>query len=452
MTTNASLDVTPLGVPSRATEPILARRTSLSVDSSELELGLEWLLRLRRGAVAGQALALTFARLVLKLPLPYATLIALVAFTSITNAVLAALPRRRDRNWLCPTILGVDVLVLTLMLAFSGGASNPFTAFFVVHVALAALLLEPRLAWGLVAMTVLAFALLLFSPTTPLFAHAAYPWSAHLFGMWVAYALSAAFVAHFIGAVSRKIRARDRKLAEVAKLALQNEHLAMLSSFAANAAHELGSPLATIGLAAKELKLGLERGKTAADLEPDAVLVCEQVVRCRGILSALASRSGESVGEVPVATTAFDIVSELERVLPSRLPPLRVVFDGDAAGYPIITPVQTVTQVLRNLVKNAVEAQSEAGVTEAVELRVASGERLCFHVLDRARGLPPEIRDRLGEPFVTTKRAKGGLGLGVYLAHTFAERAGGYLLFRPRPGGGTDTELCLARDGFGVKR
>ena len=436
----------------RAAEPVLARRVRINVGLSEVEIGLEWLLRLRWGAAAGQVIALAFVRLVLDLDLPYGVLVGLICFTSVTNAALSALPGRRDRAWLCPAILVVDVAVLTAMLAYSGGATNPFTAFFVVHVALAALLLEPAFAWSLVALTVTAFALLLFLPARPLFTHHASPWSAHLIGMWVAYGLSAAFVAHFIGTISRKIRARDRKLAEVANLALQNEHLAMLSSFATNAAHELGSPLATIGLAAKELRLGLTRGKSSSELQLDAELVCDQVVRCRAILDELASRSGESVGEMPMPTTPGNLVAELQRMLPARLAThFKVTFAEGAAECPVVAPFQTLVQLLNNLVRNAFEAQEEAGAKDSVELRVMATQRLCFYVLDRGPGLAPQVRERLGEPFVTTKRTRGGLGLGVYLVRTFAERAGGYLLYTPRVGGGTEAELCLARDTFGVK-
>src|SRR5690606_17716055 len=244
---------------------------------------LSWLLKVRWGAVAGQLVALAFVRFVLALDLPYLPLLGLVAFTAVSNAALTFWGRPAADTCTLPVVLAVDGVVLTALLATSGGASNPFTVFFLVHVALAALLLEARLAWAIVSLTTIAFATLFFLPahSTTHHHHDHSAWSAHLVGMWVAYVLAAGFVAHFVGRVSRAIRERDRRLAEVAHLAAQNERLATLSSFSANAAHELGSPLATIGLASKELAIALRREAPDSALPADAELVCREVARCR---------------------------------------------------------------------------------------------------------------------------------------------------------------------------
>lgn len=434
--------------------PVDCSRTDVA-RASERQVGLAWLLRLRWGAVCGQLAVLLFVRLVLALDLPYLTLLGLTCFTALSNAALTLLPNPSVKDWRLPAVLVLDAIVLTIMLALSGGVTNPFTVFFLVHVALAALLLEPRLAWALVVLTVGAFASLFFLPAQHMLLHhhgGAFP--AHLVGMWVAYALAAAFVAHFVGKVSRAIRERDRKLSAIAGLAAQNERLATLSSFSANAAHELGSPLATIGLAAKELAIQIRRGHPTASLEADADLVCREVARCREILADLSSRAGESAGEMPIHTTPCRVVEDLLRVMSPRLAPhFRVSFaDKAASSCDIVAPVRTVTQMLHNLIRNAFEAQEDAGVDSPVELHVVVGERLCFHVLDCGKGLPDHLRPRIGEPFLTTKTDRGGLGLGIYLTRAYAERTGGHLLFHDRPGGGSDVELCLTRNAVGSHR
>jgi two-component system sensor histidine kinase RegB len=376
-------------------------------------------------------------------------LVGFTAFTALTNAALLAFPSRRSKDWRLPAVLVTDSAVLTVMLALSGGVTNPFTVFFLVHVALASLLLEPRLAWTLVVLTVVAFASLFFLPAQHmLLHHHGGAFSAHLVGMWVAYALAAAFVAQFVGKMSRAIRERDRRLSAIAGLASQNERLATLSSFSANAAHELGSPLATIGLAAKELAIAIRRGQPKPSLEADADLVCQEVARCREILADLSSRAGESVGEMPVHTTPRRVVEELARLMSPKLAPhFHATFADEAASScDIVAPVRTLSQMLHNLIRNAFEAQEEAGVDSPVELRVVVGERLCFHVLDRGKGLPEHVRARFGEPFLTTKGDRGGLGLGIYLARAYAERTGGYLLFQDRADRGSDVELCLTRN------
>ncbi|MBK8170815.1 MAG: HAMP domain-containing histidine kinase [Sandaracinaceae bacterium] len=425
---------------------------------SDEQLGLDWLLRLRWGAVAGQSSALLFVAIVLGIDLPYASLLGLIAFTAVTNAILMLLPNRANERWRLPAVLVTDIAVLTLMLAKSGAAANPFTVFFLVHVALAALLLPPRLAWTLVLLTVVAFASLFFVAASSSMHHEpgmhhghGGEWSAHLIGMWVAYALSAAFVAHFVGKVSRAIRDHDRKLLAISKLAAQNERLATLSSFSANAAHELGSPLATIGLAAKEIALAIEHDGPKASLQSDAQLICREVARSREILAALSSRAGESVGEIPVRTTPRQIVQELMNVLPPQLHQhVRVRYANETvAASAVVAPVRTLTQMLHNLIRNAFDAQEDACVDSPIDLNVRLEEQLSFHILDRGAGLHDSIRARLGEPFVTTKSAHGGLGLGLYLAQAYAERTGGHLRFGAREGGGTDVELCMDRDALG---
>jgi two-component system sensor histidine kinase RegB len=426
--------------------------------AEETLVGLPWLLRLRWGAVAGQCVALAAARVLLAADLPWAVMGALVALTAASNVALSRVSSRARGERLIPIVLVGDALVLTAMLVASGGPANPFSVFFLVHVALASLLLPPRAAWGLVGLTVLAFGSLFLWPGRDPHAHHVHPVGAtHLVGMWVSYALTASFVAYFIGKVSQALRDRDRHLAAVERLALQNERLASLSSFSANAAHELATPLATIGLAAKEIASGLALGKPAR-LQSDADLICREVARCRKILADIAARAGESVGEMPRRTTPRDVVGEIDRALPRDIAPrLRVEFEGEhAADAPIVVPREALAQVVANLVKNAAEAYDLAGggpsthgEAQAIELRVAVDGLLVFHVLDRGPGLPEAVQARIGEPFVTTKAQVGGLGLGVYLARSFAERLGGRLAYSPRPGGGLDAELALPVDALG---
>lgn len=421
-------------------------------EETELQFGLSWLLRLRWGAVAGQLMILVIAHSILELELPYLDLLGLVTLTALSNAALLFWNRPAAHTWRLPTILVLDIVLLTVLLAVSGGATNPFSVFFIVHVALAALLLEPKQAWGVSGLTVFAFASLFFLPVTAghMHHHDHHQWSSHLSGMWIAYVLAAGFIAYFVGQVSRAIRERDRRIAEVAQLAAQNERLATLSSFSANAAHELGTPLATIGIAAKELSLLLQKAAAPSALTSDAELIGREITRCRSILSDLSARAGESVGEMPRRTTPLRVVEELREVLaPPLRPHLHVTYEKGAEHAPLLVPQKTLVQMLHNLIRNAFDAQEEAAIEAPIELNIEAQHRLRFHVLDRGAGLPPHIQERIGEPFVTTKADRGGLGLGLYLARAYAERTGGELVFHPRPGGGSDVELCLALNALG---
>lgn len=412
----------------------------------EDQVGLPWLLRLRWGAVASQVAVLLVAKFALSVELALLPLAALVAFVGVSNAVLWFGPKPRGA-WLTGAVLVTDVLVLTLLLAATGGAANPFTIFFLVHVALGALLMPPRAVWGLVALTTLSFgALFVLAPPQPghrlVCGDLRGAASLHLVGMWVAYALAASFVGHFLTRIAAAIRLRDHRLAEVAQ---QNERLAALSSFSANAAHELGTPLATITLAASELRRALEAGRPPHVLLADATLVSTEVDRCRTILSDLSARAGEAMGEMPVRTTPTRLVAQVRRLLaPRREARLSVSGPPTAATLELLAPEKTVAQALHNLLKNAFEAHDEAGAAEPVLLETMPHEGgVLFRVLDRGAGLPPALLTRLGRPFVTTRAAQGGLGLGVYLVHAYAARTGGWLRYAARAGGGTEATLFL---------
>ena len=412
-----------------------------------------WLVRLRWGALLGQLASIGLAsRENDQLPLPWLSL--LVASTALSNLWLARRAASSE-GWLAGILLVVDVVVFAALLALSGGPANPFSVFFLVYVALAALLLRGRWAWLLLALTVLAFgSLFVLAPGAVGDAscdHCAAPegarFSDHLVGMWVAYGFTACFVVYFIGKVSRALRAQERQLAQVESMALQNERLATLSAFAANAAHELGTPLATIGLAASELALSIRRGADADVLSSDAELIAREVVRCRAILSELSSQSGASMGEMP-RNSSVERVLELmrEHLAPATMERLRLEVAPEVGQAQLVAPERTLAQMVANLVRNADEAELDAGVTGGLTLRVDAERTVNFVVLDRGHGMPPSLASSVGTPFATTKASRGGLGLGLYLVRSFADRTGGSLTVRGRIGGGTEVVLTVPRN------
>lgn len=416
-------------------------------------LRASWLVRLRWGALLGQLASIGLASLEHhELPVPW--LSALVGFTALSNLWLAERSGASE-GWRTGLVLVVDVLVFAALLALSGGPANPFSVFFLVYVALAALLLRGRWAWLLLALTVTAFgSLFVLDPEAAGEVgcdHCAAPegarFSDHLIGMWVAYGFTACFVVYFIGKVSRALRAQERQLAQVENMALQNERLATLSAFAANAAHELGTPLGTIGLAANELALAIRRGADAGTLAADAELIAKEVVRCRAILSDLSSQSGASMGEMPRESSVERVLELMrEHLSLSTLARLRMNAEPAAARVAFLTPERTLAQMVANLVRNADEAERDAGVTGGLELRVNVESAVSFVVMDRGHGMPAALASNPGTPFVTTKAGRGGLGLGLYLVRSFAERTGGSLTIRSRGGGGTEVVLTVPRN------
>lgn len=413
-------------------------------------IGLAWLVRLRWLAIFGQLGIVVLALFALRVSLPLPLVGGLIAVTALSNLLLMLWLRARDPS--ARALFGVlvlDVLTLTGLLLSAGGPSNPFSVFYLVHVALAALLLAPRPAWLVAALTSLAFGSLFVLPSHMIDPHAMHMHhgasTMHLQGMWLAYSLAAGFVVHFVSRVASALQAREHELFELQRSAVRHEKLASLSTLAAGAAHELGTPLATIALVAKELEHGLGSGKDAATLAPDARLIRQEVERCREILQQMAARAGEGAGEMPSKVS----VRGVERSLSEALGPSggNVAFERVGELHELVAPERLLVQVLANLVRNAFDAQAEVGKVEAVRVVThVEPERAAFEIFDQGPGIPAHESARVGEPFFTTKPPGRGLGLGVFLARAFAEKVGGELTLEPRPGGGTVARLSMPRN------
>lgn len=414
------------------------------------KIGLAWLVRLRWLAIFGQLAITALAVLGLGISLPLGLVLGLIALTVQTNALLTWwLGTREPSPSALFAVLLLDVLTLTGLLLTAGGASNPFSVFYLVHVALSALLLAPRRAWLVAALTSLAFASLFVLPSHAIDPHAMHMHhgasSMHLQGMWLAYTLAAGFVVHFVSRVASALQAREHELFELQRSAARHEKLASLSTLAAGAAHELGTPLGTIAIVAKELERNLAQGRDREELGQDARLIRQEVERCRDILGRMAANAGEGAGEMPGELT----LGVVETSLSETLGPVAKQVAYERVGEPsaLVLPKRLLVQVLANLVRNAYDAQAEAGTSEPIHvLSRVDAERAAFEIADRGAGIPESARARIGEPFFTTKPPGRGLGLGVFLARAFAEKMGGELTLLARPGGGTLARLSLPRN------
>ena len=344
----------------------------------------------------------------------------------------AELPR-----WLPGFALVIDAALLTGLLDITGGPFNPFIVMYVVYVWLGAV--YSSAVWGtLVALvSVASFGWLVVDHLQPGIVehHRLNDFPTHLFTMWLSGAAIAELVGHYVGRAGAVLAERQRSLEDARDRAARSEHLASLTTLAAGAAHELSTPLATIAVAARELE------RSAAQLsEPDAIvdglkddarLIRMEVDRCTVILDGMSGRAGNG----PALTSppfAINSIMELAlgRLTDDQQQRLRVapIPEGTVpggAGFEM-------SQALASLIKNAFEA---SGPSDEVVVRcVQHGSQLRIEVRDCGTGMSIETRRRAGEPFFTTKEPGRGLGLGVFLARTIAERAGGSLSFEGERG------------------
>ncbi len=408
---------------------------------------LSWLIRLHWGGIFGQSLAIMAARFMVGIDVPLWALFAILAFEVVENIGLELWLRRGGgvgQGFIAATMF-LDAFILTALLALSGGYSNPFSTMYLVNVALATVLLDATWAWAMLGTSLALFASLFalhhvgVLQVLSTLDHEEIM-ALHMQGMWVSFAVAAAFIVYIVARVQLALTRVEEALAAERSLSARKDKVASLATLAAGAAHELSTPLSTIAVAVKELMRSAERdGAQAAALE-DLALIREQVGRCRDILHHMSAQAGENAGEPIVELPLASWVEEAMAFLPD---PKRVQLhaEGDLAAYAVAGPPRGLARALRSLLKNAVQASSP---NEPVVLRVAvEAGQVRAQVIDRGVGMPVEILDRAGEPFFTTKVPGEGMGLGLFLTHTLAEQLGGGLELRSTPGAGTTATLKL---------
>ncbi|MGC4032662.1 MAG: ATP-binding protein [Tepidisphaeraceae bacterium] len=405
------------------------------VRAARLVMG--WLLRLRWIAVVGQLAATIVARL-LHLSVPLGVVLTLIGITAASNVALAAYIRRRPiPTWLILAVLLVDMCLLTILLRFTGGPQNPFSSLYLIHIAMAVTLLGSAWAWIAVGAAGLLYGLLLAVPAVPL-ASGRLPSGVTYFGAWMNLVLIAGLITYFSNRVNRSLRWRELHINALRIRNARNEKLSTLTTLAAGAAHELGTPLATIAVAAHELELAISRLQGSEDMVEDAQLIRQECNRCRLILD----RMRVDVASDPRAGRTE--MAELLRQLNGRLredEQERLEITGPREGFAIAAPGPAIEQSLTVMIRNAMDADP-SGKPVRLAIRL-DGELVIFDVIDRGVGMSSEVLKRVGEPFFTTKEAGRGMGLGLFLVRLVAENYRGRFRITSKPNQGTQSTLIL---------
>ena len=432
-----------MSLPAVPADRLAACAAQRGASAAERRIVLSWLVRLRWLAVVGQIVAIGFAVWGLGLDYPVPALAATLAITLLTNAAAAAYlwSSRAVPAGAAPAVLLLDVALLTALLYLTGGTENPFAILYAVHVAMAAVVLPPVWAWATVAVVCGCYGLLSLTrrPFLPGGERVA-DWASVL-GRATALLLVVGLIAYFIGRIRQGLRRREEELARVRERAQANERLAAVTSLAAGAAHELGTPLATIAVVAKEMELAARKLDGAVDLADDAALVRQQVDRCRAILEHLrgdvAGRTTDEPGTSDPARVAANVQASLAPDRGARLD-VRV----EDALPPVAAPPRATEQAVQLLVNNAFDATASGRVVLDV---AATDGGVALTVRDRGEGMDPDTLRRATDPFFTTKDPGRGMGLGLFLVRLVAERNGGSLAIDSHAGRGTTATLRLPR-------
>ncbi|HMJ09919.1 MAG TPA: hypothetical protein VK524_00870, partial [Polyangiaceae bacterium] len=274
---------------------------------------LPWLVRLRWITLCGQVLIIGAAHWRFGVPLFWWAL-SLSSVALASNVALSVVVRRPIREscfGVIGSVLVFDTALLTALLAVTGGATNPFTVFYLVQITLSAIVLSSRWTALVAVLSVLGFGLLFLAAPPH---HATSGFDHHLQGMWVAFVLAAGLSAFFVRRVLEAIRIQERALASLGEANARSERLAALARLAAGAAHELGTPLCTIAVAASEAGNAAARVPGAAGLVDDLRLIRAEVSRCQDVLRGMAGRALHQRQEC-VRVNAADLAAKVRKHL-----------------------------------------------------------------------------------------------------------------------------------------
>jgi two-component system sensor histidine kinase RegB len=388
-------------------------------------VGLRWL------AIAGQLIGVLLVQFGLGYPLPLLECLGLIALSVLLNLwLLLRLGEGYRPSALSATLLlSWDLVQLGGLLALTGGLQNPFSLLLLAPVSVSATTLPQRSTLILAVLATLIASMLGL-------VHRGLPWRpgealvldrVYIIGIWVSLLCGVSFIAAYTNRVAHEARQLADALAATELALSRHEQLSALDGLAAAAAHELGTPLSTIALAAREVRDDMPPGPMRDDLE----LIMSQAARCREILGKLRSLR-ETPGDPFAAVPLGALLAELAQPHEGAGHAVRIFVEPAGQGRePVVKRNAGLLYGLGNLIENATQfAASTVTVTAHW-----SRSRVDVMITDDGPGFPIDLIARLGEPYLTTRPrapeqdAPGGLGLGIFIAKTLLERTGARLTF-----------------------
>jgi two-component system sensor histidine kinase RegB len=378
------------------------------------------LILLRWLAVIGQTIAVLVVRFVLGVDFAIEAALAAIAVSGGLNlALLASRPAQGlAHEWEAAAQLAYDVIQLAVLLALTGGLQNPFVFLFIAPVAVSATILRPVVTTMLAALTFICVGAISVW-RLPL------PWPTgegfelpplYQLGMAAAVLVGLGFTSVYAWRVAAEEERLNIALSAVQQVLAQEQRLSALGALAAAAAHELGTPLATIHLVAKEMAREAPQDDPRQD---DLHLLVSQSERCRSILAQLSTRRDETdamMSRAPIKSLLEEIAGPHEGLGADII----IKAEGDGA-----IEVRRMPEIIHSLGGFLENAVGFADTRVDMEARWTP-EQVIIEIRDDGPGFAPAMLARLGEPYVTEREGgqAGGLGLGFFIAKTLLERTG----------------------------
>lgn len=424
--------------------------------SQDGRLRLRTLVLIRWIALIGQATTLAVVYFGLGYAIPFVPAIAVIAVSGALNVVIAiARPTAiwvsdREAFWnLC-----FDLVLLAALLCLTGGLQNPFSILILAPVVISGWALSRRSTLMLSVLAVAAVSFLAFW-------HLPLPWPQagillspiYIAGVWAALVTAVIFIASYVSSVATETQRMSRALAATQLALAREQQLSALGGLAAAAAHELGTPLGTIAVVARELQRELPEDSPLRD---DVELLHAESLRCRAILAGLAERPEGDDGSPYHHLPMVALVEAAAAAHPRDGAEIEITAGpavDSTAPQPTVARNAEVVHGVGTLIQNAVQfarRRVQVDLTwdeESVMLRIA----------DDGPGFDLTVLSRLGEPYYSTgtrARRRGGehhMGLGIFIAQTLLAHHGATLDFSNELAGGAVVEIRWPRASLEVE-
>lgn len=399
------------------------------------------LIQLRWIAVIGQVVTIAFAFYGLGIALPIRPMVAALGILLAFNVV--SLLRWRTRRKFSQTELFVsllvDVAMLTTQLYLSGGASNPFVFLYLLQVTLGAVLLKPTFVWSLFAITATCFVVLagFARPLALPPDHNHGLLSLYIQGTLICFVLNAVLLVVFITRIGKNLREQDARLAGLRQRAAEEEHIVRMGLLASGAAHELGTPLATLAVILGDWRR-MPAFTADTELLQEVTEMETQLQRCKAIVSGILLSAGEARGESSAATTITTFMDDLVEEWRHTRVRAALHYDNQFGHDMPVVSDSAVKQMIFNVLDNAVES---SGLW--LHLAVArEADDLVLRCTDRGPGFAAATLAQLGKPYNSSKGRPGG-GLGLFLVVNVARTLGGVVTAANLPEGGACVTIRL---------
>ena len=404
------------------------RRRSAIARMGRLRVGT--LILIRWIAIGGQAMAILLVRFGMGYELPVLACATAIGVSAASNGWLAArrAPRARLGDRETALVLGFDLLQLAALLFLTGGLHNPFIILILAPVTVSATILSRNATATLVGLAIASISALSFW-------HLPLPWDppgsfiqplTYVLGLWTGLSVAAVFISAYVWSVAEEARSMSEAFAATRQALAREQRFAAVGGLAAAAAHELGSPLATIAVVAGELARAAPSDSQFAE---DVQLLISQSNRCRDILAELSRHPGK-MGSLPFKHVPLSALIE-EAAKPHDGSRGDIELDiecdpKDESTEPEIACSPEILLAVGTLIQNAVQfARAKVEVTVTW-----SAEESEISILDDGPGFAQDVLAVIGEPYVSSRRGEEGhMGLGIFIAQTLLERTGAAMSF-----------------------